>query len=197
VATDTLMLARWGTNLFLFAGLLAVDLMGRWRVPPLRVVLSRVLVVQAILWLATVLVAPMLGDALDLQSRARFPGRQLAAAAAQTWSSNTGSPLHLVVGDIWLAGNVEAFGTRPIAVLIDGVAARAPWVSRDDVARCGALVLRAADRDAAAPSPGIDAYMNAATLRGTWSLGGIRSAAPARIDWGILPPQEGGSRCRL
>ena len=191
-ATETELLARWGSNVFLLAGWLALDAVRRRPLPGKVAMLRGVLVAQLVTWVAVIVIGPMAGERLHLRGRTEFPGELLAALARHTWREHTATPLRIVVSDIWLAGNVAAHGRAPIAVLIDGEPTRAPWVHEADIARCGALVLqRAGDKG---ETGAVTRWLAQAALHGEWSLpwtGKGHASDDVRVHWGIVPPGDG------
>jgi hypothetical protein len=198
----TEILPRWGYNGFLLVGWLALDAT-HWPERRVGQLLRVGLAAQALLWMACVVVAPGVAAALHWQGRFNFPGAALAAAAESTWRSHTGQPLRLVVSDIWLGGTLAAYHPHPLAVLADGELKRAPWVSARDLAACGALVVQDRTEPFEDPVPGVSRYLEAAPLRGEWTLDwspsrGLhpRRGATTHIAWGILPP-AGTDRCEL
>lgn len=201
--TGTQLLPRWGSNLFLLAGWLALDL-GRARgTPALRPALAAFAAVQLALCLATTVLRPVASDLLALRGRAGFPGAALSEQALRTWQSRTDAPLRLVITDLWTGGNLAAHQPRPLAVLLDGDARQAPWVTAGDVADCGALVLLNRTEFGNSPvPPGLVAYLADAPLRGEWQvpwpalLQGTGVDRSVHIGWGILPPVPGG-HCAL
>lgn len=193
LVTRTPLLARWGSTTFLLAGWLALDAVRRWPLPAGPAVWRPVLAAQVALWTSAVVVAPRVSEALDLRGRTNFPGAELAARAQTTWQARTGTPLRVVVSDVWLAGNMIAHG-HPLAVLIDGEPQRAPWVTQQNIERCGALVLQ----DRTVPSenvpPAMAQWIGRAAERGTWSIAwhpGRPDPTPLRIEWAVLPPASG------
>lgn len=206
LATRTELLSRWGSTVFLLAGWLALAVMrrqpaqtlapGLWTVPTVGTILRAALAMQVFLWLAFCVVAPLGSEALHLRNRARFPSETLSSLAQDTFSQRTGQPLRLLVGDVWLTGNVAAHSPRQPAVLIDGVFERSPWVQPADLERCGALVLQ--DVGSQSPRPGTSALLARASERGEWLL--RHSASPGgfstRVAWGIVAPAP-GAHCPL
>lgn len=190
-ATQTELLARWGSNVFLLAGWLALDAVRRRPLPAVRTVLGGVLLAQVVTWTAVIVIAPIAGDRLHLRGRTEFPGELLAGLARHTWREHNASPLRIVVSDIWLAGNVAAHARAPIAVLIDGEPTRAPWVHEADIASCGALVLqRVGDQGEAGA---VTRWLAQAALHGEWSLpwtGSGHARDDVRVHWGIVPPSD-------
>lgn len=196
--TRTPLVARWGSTSFLLAGWLALDALRQHRLPEGERAWRPVLALALASWMLAVVAAPWASEALHQRGRTRFPGAALAAHSHATWQALTGTPLRIVIGDTWLAGNVVAHGP-PLAVMIDGEPAYAPWVTPEDVARCGALVLQ--DRSTGAPAvpPATRQWMAQAAEHGEWEIpwgDGADAAEPLRIAWGLLPPSPAGGCAR-
>ena len=199
LVTRTEIAPRWGHNVFLLAGWLALDAL-RWPARDAGRALRACAGVHVVLWIAITVVVPSLGKAISWQGRSSFPGQQLADAAKSTWAAMTGRPLRLVISDIWLGGTLVAYNGSALAVLADGELQRAPWVTARDVLECGALVVH--DRsDHLQVLPGVNRWLDAASWHGEWTLpwapsrGLERGRTVTTIAWGIIPPQEEG--CRL
>ena len=198
--SETALQARWGTNEFLFTGLLAMVLLRRLDDPAmLRRCLQAVVVVQVLLCVGQTLSKTVVADRFERRTRANFPGASLAQQARQTWAAHTDAPLRLVVSDIWLGGNIIANSPQRLAVLIDGYQFKSPWVKDEAVERCGALILDDTTVDAAghaAPNPALDALMARAEFTGTWTLPWarpkLRADSPERgvVRWGIIRPSS-------
>ena len=199
LATRTEIVPRWGYNVFLLAGWLAVDAL-RWPERGAAKALCVCAGMHVALWIAATLVAPRVAEAIGWHGRSTLPGQELAAAAQSTWQARTDRPLRLVISDTWLGGTLVAYHGSPLAVLVDGELSRAPWVTARDVQECGALVVQ--DRSDPLPAlPGVSHWLQAAPLHGEWILPWARSRgrghAPSEttIAWGVIPPQ--GNSCRL
>ena len=215
--SETALQARWGTNALLLTGLCAMT----WLARPdsaamLRRCLQFVIAAQVVLCLGQTLAKTVVAEHLGRGTRANFPGALLAQQAQQAWRAHTDAPLRLLVTDIWLAGNIIAHRAQTMAVLIDGDAAKSPWVGTADVDGCGALVLDGTKVDGAPPNAAIEALLARADASGVWTLpwvagksagksaaegaarGADLSAMPATVGvrWGIVKPRA-GRRCAL
>jgi hypothetical protein len=71
----------------------------------------------------------------------RFAARALAAQAQQHWSSRQTGPIRLVIGPDWEAGSIALYLPERPAVLPNADWRQAPWLDRDLLSRCGALVI--------------------------------------------------------
>lgn len=74
-------------------------------------------------------------------ARTNYPGQELANTVSAIWHEHQEQPLSIVIADNWSGGNV-LLHTRPEpTLLIDNDTVISPWVTHDDVASCGAMVL--------------------------------------------------------
>ncbi len=74
--------------------------------------------------------------------RAQFAGRELAQVVEQRWHQVAGdTPLAIVAGDVWLAGNVAFYANERPSVFIDADARKSPWITPGLLAREGAVFI--------------------------------------------------------
>jgi 4-amino-4-deoxy-L-arabinose transferase-like glycosyltransferase len=74
--------------------------------------------------------------------RTNWPQAEISDTLETAWREEThGAPLRIVAGDIWTAGLINMSGRPPPHVLINGDYVVSPWISPEDVARDGALVV--------------------------------------------------------
>jgi hypothetical protein len=175
LTTQTALQSRWGANGFLLSGLWLMalvrpgDTAGR-----VRRAVHATAALQIVLCLGMTLGKTVIAERLGVTTRANFPGAVLAERARETWKAAVPqAPLRLVVSDIWLGGNIVANTHSSVAVLIDGHRFKSPWVNRDAVTACGALVLDDLTEDSAGRNrrnPALDALMEHADASGVWSL---------------------------
>jgi 4-amino-4-deoxy-L-arabinose transferase-like glycosyltransferase len=207
IATATELQSRWGSNAFLLAGVLALVI---WPHAITAINLRRALVATAfglaVLCLGQTLAKSVIAESFHRRTRANFPGDALAREAQATWARYTHTPLRLVVSDIWLGGNVVANSRRQhVAVLIDGLHFKSPWVRDEAVDTCGALIMDDLTADRAgrdAPNAALDALMARADATGVWTLPWAHAsptdtAEPrGRVRWGVILPRA-PNECRL
>jgi 4-amino-4-deoxy-L-arabinose transferase-like glycosyltransferase len=129
------------------------------------------------------------------KARTNYPSQQLAETVSAIWREHQYQPLTIVIADNWLGGNV-LLHTRPEPlVLIDNNTTISPWLNRQDVAVCGALVLTTVADKA---TPAYADLFSTAVATGTFSL--IWGRAPQgevmNYAWAILPP-EPNAICRF
>ena len=70
-----------------------------------------------------------------------FPGGDLGREISQRYRAATGKPIAYVIGSMWDGGNVAHYAPEHPRVLIDGSAARAPWIDLGDLRTRGAAVV--------------------------------------------------------
>ncbi|HET7797322.1 MAG TPA: hypothetical protein VFK72_05535, partial [Nevskia sp.] len=151
-------------------------------------------------------IAPNFARSHHAPSRTNFPSLALAQAAQASWQENATTPLRLVIGDIWTSGNIVAhWKGPPPAVLVDALPDRAPWIPKDAVRRCGALVVFDASPDAGS-DPDVQAalqhYLDQADVVDDWELPWPGDKPPpdgplrSWIQWGVILP-EAGATCPL
>ena len=204
--TQTELQGRWGTNLFMMSGWLALAASDRADTPKM---LNRALFltfgIQLLLCLGMTLSKTVVADQLRVRTRANFPAAALAREAQAAWSANMQVPMRVVIADTWLGGSLIAAHGEPLAVLIDGQPEKSPWIAADTVRHCGALVLVDRSIDTAASEeqrPALTAYMALASVSGTWTLpwNGTRRSTDetprGSVQWGIIRP-ESGEDCSL
>ncbi|MGZ5217085.1 MAG: glycosyltransferase family 39 protein [Caldimonas sp.] len=198
--TQTELQSRWGTNAFLYSGLVAMAWVGRGdSAAMLRRTLGFVVAAHVALSVGMTLARTVVADRLHFRTRANFPGDVLAAEATKVWKEHSDAPLRIVVSDIWLGGNIVANSRGRVAVLIDGHVFKSPWVDEKAVASCGALVLDDQTGDGNGPpanSPALDRLMAQASVTGVWNLPWAVSQRQATdgatgvVRWGIIEPQD-------
>ena len=60
----------------------------------------------------------------------------------QRWHALTGdTPLPIVAGDVWIAGNIAFYGADRPSVFIDANPAKSPWITASALARLGAVLI--------------------------------------------------------
>ena len=68
-----------------------------------------------------------------------FPGDKLGETLTARFHAATGQPLRYVIGSMWDGGNLAHYSPDEPQVLIDGEAARAPWIDLADLRKEGAV----------------------------------------------------------
>jgi hypothetical protein len=182
-----------GTALFAFSGIAAVALIGP------RLVIGRLRLASAVA-VAVVLVLPVLNAGHHYVRLAMgaahvptlYPAQSLASQLEALWRERTPLPLRIVAGDRWHAGNVAFYAPARPQILFDGDVRLSPWVTRERLAREGALLVWQPDDAVALArlrrlSPGLkpDGLVQADTV--------LRSGAPVVLAYRIIAPQDLGA----
>ena len=93
----------------------------------------------------------------------------------------------IVAGPVWEAGLIALTAPGRLSVSIDADERKSPWVTAEDIAGKGALVVW---RTGSKPAPGLAALAAGRELRQEafqWS--GSATARPVGITWTIVPPR--------
>lgn len=132
----------WGTAMASLNGLGLVLIFARlgWHIRVGRVVAGAALM--------TLSVPALYGLSVTYQDaytrrpqRVNWPQQEIARRLEGIWTRETGRPLGIVAGDIWTAGQVAVHSASRPSVLIQGEFEKSPWVTRERIAREGALVV--------------------------------------------------------
>jgi hypothetical protein len=120
--------------------------------------------------------------------RGNWPQAEISTAMHEAWTLQTnGAPLRIVAGDIWTAGLVGLRDAAPPSVLINGDYATSPWVTPEEVARDGALVVWSGSQPAALPAFIGDAPVNELSFRAARET----DAEPdILVRYAIIPPRR-------
>lgn len=135
--------ASWGAPMLSLSGLIVVALLSSrfsmQRLRRLAIGAGMLIVLISGLYFAHM----RYGSALRAEPlRGNWPQAEISAHVEGVWRAETnGAPLRIVAGDIWTAGLVNMDGPSPPSVLINGDFATSPWVTPDEVARDGALLV--------------------------------------------------------
>jgi hypothetical protein len=128
--------------------------------------------------------------------KSNFPGHLLAERVSATWREHQQQPLTIVIANTWLGGNVMLHIRPEPTLLMDNNTIISPWVRRQDVASCGALVLTTVGEKAL---PNYSALFSQALITGTFLLpwGHAPRGTVAQYAWAILAPEPNQPPCRL
>jgi 4-amino-4-deoxy-L-arabinose transferase-like glycosyltransferase len=181
--------ASWGAPMVVLSGLIVVALMSAKfsaaRLKRLAIGASVLIVVVSGLYFGHMAYGvAFTGKPL----RGNWPQAQISAHLEGIWRAEThDAPLRVVAGDIWTAGLVGLHDGSPPSVLINGDYATSPWVTRDEVARYGALVVWSGSRPAA-----LETFMQGLDER-EWEFYARRGGPMAQtmtIRFAVIPPQQ-------
>jgi hypothetical protein len=175
---------HWGASATLLLPLFGLSLVPDSRRPGPRSTLIAVITAHAaaLIWNVVVAVrAPGFHHS--------FAAQPLAAMALAHWQANASGRLAIVVGPDWEAGAIALELPSQPAVLPSGDRNQAPWISAEQLARCGALVLWR-------PGQALEQQVGAEfAARMQWPVQ-LQTRVPrgtlSAIGAGILAPASGG-----
>jgi 4-amino-4-deoxy-L-arabinose transferase-like glycosyltransferase len=181
--------AMWGYPLWLFVGLWIV-----MHALPLESITLRRIVCQWAVISAGFIIAFVV--AYDIRPRIRehyvavlFPGDKLGAEMSRRYRAMTGKPLSYVIASMWDGGNVSRYAPERPRVLIDGKAARAPWIDLGDLRAQGAVVVWA-DGTGPQPMPAeFRAIAEDAEPQPPFTLPMRLGKGETTVNWAVLRPR--------
>jgi hypothetical protein len=118
-----------------------------------------------------------------------FAARQLATQALAHWQQHVKGPLRVVAGPDWDAGAIALYLPGHPAVLASGDRRQAPWITDEELARCGALVLW---RPGQPPADQVGAELAARIEAPVILQEHMQRGIVSTIGAGILAPTAGG-----
>ena len=175
---------HWGASATLLLPFYGVSLLGQAKRPAALGTLWAVLAVHAgaVVW--NVVVATR-----SPGFHHSFAAQPLAAMALAHWEANAPGRVTIVVGPDWEAGAIALELPSHPAVLPGGDRNQAPWISEEQLARCGALVLW---RPGQSPEQQVGSQL-ALRMQAPIEL---RTRVPhgtlSEISVGVLAPNAGG-----
>ncbi len=132
----------WAAPMFNLSGLLLLAwLPGRFSASALRRVVRFAAVLLILLPAAYAAINVSRPRWDDKPGRTNWPQAAIADHFADLFEAETGSPLRVVAGPPWEAGLIALTSASKPSVLLEGSFVRAPWVSKDDLARHGFLAV--------------------------------------------------------
>jgi hypothetical protein len=150
---------------------------------------SMILVLPPIVTLCSMAVLPWV-TAVDI------PATQPAAAMGRYFSENfqrrTGKPLEIVAGDPRIASLVALYAQPRARLYLDATPSQSPWITPQDIATKGAIVVWIATDLAGTPPPAIkERFPGLITDLQRPFERLIQGRTPLlRIGWGIVRPEE-------
>ena len=175
---------HWGASATLLLPLFGVSLLRESSRPGPRPALLAVITAHAAAVIWNVVVATRAPG-----FHHSFAAQPLAAMALAHWQTKTSGPLAIVVGPDWEAGAISLELPSHPAVLSSGERSQAPWITAEQLARCGALVLWRPDQ---APEQQVGSEFAA---RMQWSVE-LQTRVPrgslSAIGAGIIAPASSG-----
>lgn len=121
--------------------------------------------------------------------RGNWPQAEISRQLEGAWVDATNAPLRIVAGDVWAAGLVGLNGRDPPSVLIEGDYAKSPWVTPDEVARDGALIVWSGDEGDTLPAFRRGLAVHELRVRSPYAR--AENARDIIVYYAILPPAAG------
>jgi hypothetical protein len=174
---------HWGTTALQFIALPMVALIARrYGAPALAPALVAFVLVQAA-EIGYVVVTDLHERSATLQGgRLRaFNPASLSRVVVNNWREATAAPLRYVVGPTMWAGFVSVYSDEHPKVLINGDPRAAPWISSDDLARCGGVYIDPVQPPAGAPVVSRGSFF-------TIDYSNAHRGEPLRLSWSVVPP---------
>jgi hypothetical protein len=150
------------------------------------------LVLPPIAALLMMAVLPWLTGA-DIQ--ASQPAVAMGRYFSESFQRRTGRPLEIVAGDVRIASLVALYSQPRARLYLDATPVQSPWITPQDIAEKGAVVVWIATDITGAPPPGIRERFPGlvADLQRPFERL-IQGRTPLlRIGWGIVRPREGAT----
>ncbi|MCV2349011.1 glycosyltransferase family 39 protein [Paucibacter sp. Y2R2-4] len=192
--------SAWAATFFVMAGVLALYVLRRQSATDqlVRKALWVCVGMELLLALGMVIGGAWGADRIGHAARSNFPAARLARKLDVVWKEHARTPLRVVIGETWLAGNVSVRSKTQPMVFIDADPQKSPWIKPHMVSDCGALLV-IDRRDMANPlDPRVAALLEQASSTGTLSLPWSRrgNAPKLEVQWAILEAKN-PSACPL
>jgi 4-amino-4-deoxy-L-arabinose transferase-like glycosyltransferase len=174
---------HWGTTAMQFVVLpLVAWLHKRRRIPAMSAALAAFIILQAI-EVGYVITADMKERhaSSDGGRMHAFDPALLSRAVITDWHKTTDAPLHYVVGPTIWGGFVSVYSTERPQVMIDADPSAAPWVSVDDLARCGGVYIEPIQ-------PPAQASMSRRSQFVAVDYSNAHRGQPLIVTWAVVPP---------
>jgi len=133
----------WGAPMFNLSGLVAVALLTN-RIDERRIKAALTGALVAIVAISALYFGHMKFGYLITGKplRGNWPQAEISETLETEWARATNNaPLRIVAGDIWTGGLIAMSDSPPPSVLINGDYSISPWLTPEDVARDGALIV--------------------------------------------------------
>lgn len=178
--------ASWAAPMFALSGLIVIALLSarfsEVRLKRLAIGAGVMLVLGSSLYFAHMRFG---ADLTNHPLKGNWPQVELSRDLQSAWRDETNAPLRVVGGDIWTAGLVGLERRDPPSILINGDYAISPWVTPNDVAESGALLVWRADD----PSPQLAALARGREVRTVIvPFSHFPHAQPVTVNYVIVPP---------
>ena len=184
--------SMWGTPLLLTSGLMLIGWFGPAVTPAglrrFTWAWSGIFAVALGAYTGTAVLRPFF---YETGKRTQFPGQPLANAVTTAWHARFESPVPVIIGDAWAAGNAAYYSPDRPSVYIDANPAVAPWLNDEKVAKSGAVVVWLGPRGGGAAAPLAETPLAVLSER----IGPVEEQRPMSLPWqvwGDMPPQSVG-----
>ena len=115
----------------------------------------------------------------------------------KAWADHMGSdtPVSLAVADEWFGGTYLVESKHKPMIFLDGYYSETPWIKRDMLQNCGALMIIDRREDSAPPRPNVIELLKKATWRGHFEIPWTRTGKgeQLQIEWAIIEPTVKGA----
>jgi 4-amino-4-deoxy-L-arabinose transferase-like glycosyltransferase len=187
IASGAGLRASWGAPMVVLSGLLAVALLSaRFSTARLR---RLTIGAGCFLALTAGLYFAHMAYGLSFTGRplrGNWPQAAISADLEARWAQETGAPLRIVAGEIWNAGLVGLRSRTPPSILIGGDYSQSPWVTPEEVARDGALIVWRADQQ---PPPALAEFAaGLETHEAVFIFSRFPNVAPITLIYAIRKP---------
>lgn len=185
--------AHWAATFFLPFGFFSWWFLSDTNL--LRRTIFVVIILQVISSVGFSIARGPLSQATGRSTRSTYPGLEVSSQLLSIWNRYNSTPLTLIAGDTWIAGNIAMHAKHKIQVLIDGDYSKSPWVKPDANYACGMLIVieRTPDiiKNDSTP-PELLKLFKLSSHQGHLTLPWTKQAAgpQVEIDWGVIPAQE-------
>ncbi len=192
--------SAWAATFFVMAGVLALYLLRHQKDKQqlVRKALWVCVGMELLLALGMVIGGAWGADRIGHAARSNFPAARLARKLDAVWAEHARTPLRVVIGETWLAGNVSVRSKTQPMVFIDADPQKSPWIKPHMVSDCGALLV-IDRRDMANPlDPRVAALLEQAASTGTLTLPWTRrgNGPKLEVQWAVLEAKN-PSACPL
>lgn len=132
----------WGSSMFHYAGMLAIAhfnvRVGPVSIHGLRIAAVAITTLAPLTYACVVLAGPFQKGA---PMRVNWPQAEIAQRMVDIWDRETGTPLGIVGGGLWVSDLVALTAPSRPSVFTGRSAGDSPWITPERLARQGALVL--------------------------------------------------------
>ncbi|MCX8507217.1 MAG: glycosyltransferase family 39 protein [Alphaproteobacteria bacterium] len=191
----------WGVPMFSLLGLMVMVLTAHNQIAKHRMTYYAASVMGLMLFAATTHAATIIYSPYyrNQGDHMHYPREAMMAIMRPVWDKETqGKKLSIVVADFWNGGLFAAYDADHPSVMLEGQAAKAPWITKQRLAEQGALVIWQNGHNGDNPYPDLEAWFGRDNLAAHWvpqtplALPYTTKAkvANVRLGWAILLPMK-------